>query len=65
MDEKITWSQLLKKMKVGDTIMVKNNDGTVHELKFEGFMKKKDGSFLVKLKPLSLEVKQSSTKVKP
>lgn len=62
--EQITWSELLKKMKIGDTIMIKNDDGTTHELKFEGFMKKKDGSFLVKLKPLSLEVKQSDTKAK-
>ncbi len=61
--EKISWSELLKRMKVGDIIMVKNNDGTIHELKFEGYKIKSDGSFIVNLKPLSLEVKPSNTNV--
>lgn len=53
--ERISWAKLVEKMEIGDTIMVKGDDGTIQELRYDGFKSKENGVLELILTPLSLE----------
>jgi len=52
--QKIKWGDFIKKIKIGDILMVNGNDGTVQELRFDGF-KEKNGKIEITFQPLALE----------
>ena len=53
--ERITWAELVKKMEIGDTIMVKGDDQTIQELRYDGFKSNENGVLELILTPLALE----------
>jgi len=62
--ERITWVELVKKMKIGDKIMVKGDDETIQELRYDGFHDV-NGTLEIILTPLSLEFIKSNNLEKP
>ena len=53
--ERIEWAKLVEKMEIGDTMMVKGDDGTIQELRYDGFKSNKNGELELILTPLALE----------
>ena len=53
--EREKWIELVRKLKIGDTLMVTGNDKTVQELRFEGFKDNNNGTLEIILQPLTLE----------
>lgn len=63
--ERITWAKLVEKMEIGDVIMVKGDDGTVQELRYDGFKSNENGILELILTPLALEfIKKEKKKVR-